>query len=261
VIFDHSCQSDVGEGENDASDNIVLSLGTCTRADVALGSAHYWSKSLLGEVGSACRPDLGERHLVSLDVAKVGFRNLYRGAIGDGRDYPRGACHTASQRVPPDDDHHLSQPVPAELRHRRFPANDSTFIVIATVGAQQPAPGGYPLYVENILGGTNELKVTIGIGTEEFDAAHLTVGGTYVFFYGVDSTDKAECIVGGVRGVFAYDPTTQVVTRLDQDPTSQIPRTQTLTQLQDAINASENADAGKPIANIPPLCESSATGL
>jgi len=101
VIFDHSCQSDVGEGENDASDNIVLSLGTCTRADVALGSAHYWSKSLLGEVGSACRPDLGERHLVSLDVAKVGFRNLYRGAIGDGRDYPRGACHTASQRVPP----------------------------------------------------------------------------------------------------------------------------------------------------------------
>jgi hypothetical protein len=87
------------------------------------------------------------------------------------------------------------------------------------------------------------------------------VGGTYVFFWGADPVDKLVCVVGGVRGVFAYDPVTQIVTRLDHSPTSQIPRTQTLAQLSGAVDAWETAVAGQPIANIPPLCGSAATGL
>jgi hypothetical protein len=139
-------------------------------------------------------------------------------------------------------------------------ASDSVFIVIATVKPEDPTVGGYPLDVQLSLG-ANPVRIQLGILPAEFAAAHLTVGGTYVIFYGVDTDPSSVCVVGGVRGVFVYNATTQIVTRLDQNATSRIPHTQTLAQLEDAINASERAAAGQPSANLPPVCSSSATGL
>jgi len=139
-------------------------------------------------------------------------------------------------------------------------ANDSAYIVIATVESEDPTRGGYGLNVEISLGTTSP-RVLIGIVTAEFDAAHLTVGGDYIFFYGIDPIDNSACIVGGVRGVFAYDASSQTVTRIDRSMPSQIPNTQTLAQLEAALRASEQAHVGQPMANIPPLCESTATRL
>src|ERR1022692_2187602 len=135
---------------------------------------------------------------------------------------------------------------------------DSDYIVIATLGAG--AQGGDELQVEAQLG-FNDPRTLIGVTTAEINAAHLTSGDTYIFFYGVDTVDKLECVVGGVRGVFAYNPTTQIVTRIDQSTPSQIPNTQTLTQLETAINDEESIESAEPISNGPPLCSSSATGL
>jgi hypothetical protein len=138
-------------------------------------------------------------------------------------------------------------------------ADDSIFIVIATV-EPETSINTYPLNVQQSLG-TASVKTTIGISGAEFNAANLAVGGTYVFFYGSDPVDNENCIVGGVRGVFSYDPSTKLVTRLDQIGPSRVPETQTLAQLENELQAAEVLVASKPIANIPPVCESSATGL
>jgi hypothetical protein len=138
--------------------------------------------------------------------------------------------------------------------------DDSDYIVIATVGSQGSTVGGYPLDVQNVLG-FSAPHTLIGVTTAEFNAAHLTVGSTYVFFYGIDTVDNTDCIVGGIRGVFAYDPTTQTVMSLNQDVTSQITNTQTLAQLRNSINAEESLLSTEPISNGPPVCASTATGL
>jgi hypothetical protein len=48
--------------------------------------------------------------------------------------------------------------------------------------------------------GTTSPRTPIGITTQEYTAANLSVGSTYIFFYGIDPSDHSTCIVGGVRG-------------------------------------------------------------
>jgi hypothetical protein len=81
--------------------------------------------------------------------------------------------------------------------------DDSLWIVIAQVEPEQSTDGSvYPLLVEQGLGGL-EPRSGISVLPAEFNAAHLTVGATYLFFYGSDAVDNTNCIVGGVRGVFS----------------------------------------------------------
>jgi hypothetical protein len=137
--------------------------------------------------------------------------------------------------------------------------HDATFIVIASVGTYN-ADTGYPLDVQNVLG-FNSPRIPLAISLQEFDAASLQAGSDYVFFYGTDSIDRSTCIVGGVRGVLAYDPSTQEVTTLPTAPTSQISSSQTVSQLQNEINAEEQSESTQPVSNGPPVCAASATGL
>jgi hypothetical protein len=139
-------------------------------------------------------------------------------------------------------------------------SHDSVFVILATVDPFSSTEKGYPLEEQSVLG-TTEPRTLLGITTQEFDAAHLTVGGEYIFFYGTDPVDSAACIVGGVRGVFAYDPTTQIVTRIDDAKRSRIPKTQSLLRFRATLMAAETIEASQPLANAPPICRKSATGI
>jgi len=136
--------------------------------------------------------------------------------------------------------------------------DDSDYVVVASIGSA--IAGGYPLSIQSVLSFTAP-KTPLSITTGEFNAADLQVGGTYVFFYGIDTIDNSNCIVGGARGVLGYDPTTQTVTRLDQSVASQIPDSESFAQLQNAVAVEENNLSAEPISNGPPVCASSATGL
>jgi hypothetical protein len=140
-------------------------------------------------------------------------------------------------------------------------AADASFVVLAKVEPEIPTnPPGYPLDDYLLLGGQD--GPDIGISVQEFQAAHLTVGNSYVFFYAFDPVDKTDCIVGGVRGVLAYDPSTQTVTRIDNNAASQIPQQQTLTQFKAALTSAENViEGGTEVGNLPPMCLPAATGL
>jgi hypothetical protein len=138
--------------------------------------------------------------------------------------------------------------------------DDSGALVIAVIGPEVTPGNYYPLQVQQSFGPTAP-RVSLNISSQEFNAAQLAVGNTYFFFYGVDPVDKTECIVGGVRGVFAIDVSTETVSRISQSTSSQIPNTETLAQFENAVNAAMNADATTPIQNIPPVCAASATGL
>jgi hypothetical protein len=109
--------------------------------------------------------------------------------------------------------------------------------------------------------GTSSVRVGIGISSAEFNAAGLTVGSEYVVFYGVSPADGSGCVVGGIRGVFAFDAMSGTVTRIDRSANSIIPVTESLSQLRVALSAAEQATAGQPQANAPPVCDSSATGI
>ena len=109
--------------------------------------------------------------------------------------------------------------------------------------------------------GYQETRDSIGIPTREFDAARVSVGKTYVFLWGADIQNYSACIVGGTKGVFGYDTTTQIVSRLDPNVPSDIPDTQSLAQLEGAINQAHAAQGSKPTPNPSPVCEPSATGL
>lgn len=136
---------------------------------------------------------------------------------------------------------------------------DSTFVVLATVQPLESSLGGYPISVQESLVGSGP-RTNIGITTQEFTAAKLSVGSTYVFFYAIDTSDNAACIVGGPRGVFSYSPSPQAITRIGASPTSQIAATQSLAQMQSQLAAAQSALSGA-ITNPPPACEPSATGL
>jgi hypothetical protein len=110
--------------------------------------------------------------------------------------------------------------------------------------------------------GYQEVRESIGVTKREFEAALLNVGSEYVFFWGAQPSDNTACIVGGARGVFGFNPNTGIVSRLDTSVPSQIPVTQTLAQLETAINLEQKIEGSKPTPSPPPpVCDSSATGL
>ncbi len=143
---------------------------------------------------------------------------------------------------------------------------DSTFIVLGTLGSSGigvDQSGNsvtvYPISVQESL--DTVPPISLNVSQAEVTAAHLGVGDAYVFFWGADPTDKTACIVGGVHGVMAYDPATGAVTRLDNSPSSQIPKSQTLQQLMSSVSAAEHLFSTQPIRNQPPICSPSATGI
>lgn len=138
--------------------------------------------------------------------------------------------------------------------------NDATFVIVGEVEAEGDLPY-YPINIQTSLG-LNYPHNGTDISPAEVQAADLTVGDSYVFFIGYDQQHPYTCVVGGVRGVFAYDATTDTVTRLDQGTPSQIPDTQTLEQLQAEVTAAYESNSSNPIpVPGPPVCDSSATGL
>ena len=147
--------------------------------------------------------------------------------------------------------------------------DDSVFIVLGTLhgGPAGPFKMGsvtyYPINWQRNLG-LIEPRETIGVSSSMLSTAKLAMSGTYVFFYAVQGAPlpPVACIVGGLRGVMAYDPTSGTVTRLDNDPSSQIPRTESLTQLVTAIQRATQAAERAPVQQPPqPVCSPSATGL
>jgi len=160
---------------------------------------------------------------------------------------------------PPDTVIHYPNPYAPSYDTLDALVSDASFIVLATVEPQESATQNYPLQIQQSFG--SEARTSMSISAEELAAAHLSVGQTYVFFYAVDPVDGTDCIVGGVRGVFDYNSSTHIVTRIDQSRTSQIPSTQTLTQFGTALETAAKAVSRSSIANLPPVCRASATGL
>jgi hypothetical protein len=143
---------------------------------------------------------------------------------------------------------------------------DSTFIIAGTLEPEQSGKGqdgsiaeSYPITTEKALGTVP--PIALSVTPAEVGAAQLRVGNLYVFFWAADSTAKTACIVGGVRGVMAYNATTDIVTGLDDSSTSQIPRAQSYEQLAGAVEAAEKVLNPQPTASRPPVCSPSATGL
>jgi hypothetical protein len=138
--------------------------------------------------------------------------------------------------------------------------HDSFIVVLGTL--QGPVAGGYLINIEKELAG--DTKTTIGLSSALVSALRLEPSHTYVFFYGAEGypLKGGACIVGGERGVMTYDAATNTVTRLDNVTDSQIPRSQTLDQLESEIQQVEAATARAPEELPPaPVCSSSATGI
>lgn len=138
-------------------------------------------------------------------------------------------------------------------------AADSTSVFIATVGqASTTTPDApVPLVPRHVLLGT--VRTGPYLTVTQAKALGMITGHTYLVFYGIDTTagDPTSCIVGGHRGVFAFDATTNVVTRLDDNPQSQIARTEHLAVIERQITF-----PGGPIPVPPlPVCAPSATGI
>jgi hypothetical protein len=138
--------------------------------------------------------------------------------------------------------------------------HDSFIVVLGTL--QGPVAGGYVINIEKELAG--DTKTTIGLSSALVSALKLDPSRTYVFFYGAEGypLKGGACIIGGERGVMAYDAATNTVTRLDNATDSQIPKSQTLDQLESQIQQVEAATARAPEELPPaPVCSSSATGI
>ena len=143
---------------------------------------------------------------------------------------------------------------------------DATFIVLGSLDPSQSAKDEsgnvitvYPISTQRSFGTVP--PISLNVTQAEVTAANLTVGHTYIFFWGADPASKTACIVGGVRGVMAYNFTTDTVTRLDDASGSQIPQTQTLAQFATSVNSAQITFSKEPIRNQPPVCSPSATGL
>ena len=144
---------------------------------------------------------------------------------------------------------------------------DSTFIVMGTLGepVTEPAQDGgtveiYPINVERDFG-TYPPRMAIGISSAEFNAGGLNADGTYIFFWASDPVDNTFCVVGGARGMFSYDSSTDTVARGSDDSASQIAQTQTLEQFTSSVVAAETQLQSQPPTNPPPVCSASATGI
>lgn len=147
--------------------------------------------------------------------------------------------------------------------------HDSAFIFVGSLSGAPSCVSGaggncyQSLSVQTPLGGTDP-RTNIAVPAAEVTAAKLSPTGTYVFFWGAEGypLKGGACIIGGVRGVMAYDAATNTVTRLDNNSDSQVPRSQTLDQLRSEIAQVEAATARAPEELPPaPVCSSSATGV
>lgn len=138
--------------------------------------------------------------------------------------------------------------------------HDSFIVVLGSL--QGPVAGGYLIKIDKELAG--DTKTSIGLSSALVSALKLDPSRSYVFFYGVEGypLKGGACIVGGQRGVMAYDAATNTVTRLDNSTDSRIPRSQSLDQLQSELQQVEAATARAPEELPPaPVCSSSATGV
>jgi hypothetical protein len=136
--------------------------------------------------------------------------------------------------------------------------DDSAVVALATLAS--PSGSTYELQLKNVFS-TFWPPIPIYVSVDLVDAAHLRPSGTYVFFWASDTADNRTCIVGGLRGVMAYDAASRTVTRLDTDAGSEIPRSQSLAALESSVQAAVTAKSNQPITNLPPACALSATGL
>jgi hypothetical protein len=92
----------------------------------------------------------------------------------------------------------------------------------------------------------------------------LVVGQTYLIFYGTDSTDNTNCVVGGLRGIFDYNKVTGIVTRMDQNEASQIPSSLPIGQIAAQLQADVAAEgvSRTPVdVPSPPICAPAVTGM
>jgi hypothetical protein len=141
---------------------------------------------------------------------------------------------------------------------------DSTFIVMGTLEAASPGVDmngnirmSYPISVQYSFEAIP--RNTLTVLQSEVTAANLTVGSTYIFFWAAGT--NTVCIVGGVRGVMAYDAATNTVTRLDNSSSSQIPQSQSLDQFANAVKNAIPIGVQPMSTDAPPVCSPSATGL
>jgi hypothetical protein len=144
--------------------------------------------------------------------------------------------------------------------------NDSIATFAGILQPDDPTADMYPISItKEISGSSHEINRSSIVGVSE-DVARaaaaqgtpLVVGDQYLEFLARDVPDGTMCIVGGLRGLFAYNPIAGTVTRLDKSTTSQIPRTQPFDFFQaefDGLGLGPAPD----IAN--PICSPSATGI
>jgi hypothetical protein len=140
--------------------------------------------------------------------------------------------------------------------------NDSEYIFTAIIEPETVLGGEeqYPLNVQRVFSYTDPRMFT-AIFPSEVNAAHLSVGGQYLFFYGQDIVDNTFCIVGGVRGVFLFNSKAQTITRISTNSGSQIPKTQSVKMFLAALAPEVKLAASRELHNGPPVCQSSATGI
>jgi hypothetical protein len=140
--------------------------------------------------------------------------------------------------------------------------DDSAFVFIGTAKPlyQDPNLGtATPFEVDTILAGMQPDTLPVPAIPEGSPGdTPVVVGQQYVVFLAIDLTGQAEpeCTVGGDRGLFHYNASTQAVTRVSTSP-SQIPTSLSLARFI-ALIPNPNSLATK--VPTPSVCSSSVTG-
>jgi hypothetical protein len=142
-------------------------------------------------------------------------------------------------------------------------ALDSTMVFIGTVGPteQDPVLGtAAPFTVDRVISGAQPSTTPVpAIPEGSSGDIPVVFGHQYLVFWAIDLTgnQESECVVGGMRGLFKYDPTTQTVTR-SSTSASKIPATLTLAMV---IALLPDLNIPRP-ARVPPppVCSPSVTG-
>jgi hypothetical protein len=139
--------------------------------------------------------------------------------------------------------------------------NDSADLFGATLGSAQN--GLYHLDVNTFCQFTSDCdnEDYYYVSSALVSAAHLVVGADYIVFWADDvTTDPPSfCVVGGVRGIFAYNIAAGTVTRLDNSTTSQIPRTQSVASFDAELAPLRSAPRAPNFTR--PVCSFRVTGI
>lgn len=92
--------------------------------------------------------------------------------------------------------------------------HDSFIVVLGSL--QGPVAGSYFINIDKELAG--DTKTSIGLSSALVSALKLDPNRSYVFFCGTEGypLTGGACIIGGERGVMAYDAATNTITRLDK---------------------------------------------